>query len=75
VTPWQLFLIWVPCAIIAVVVGTSKGRAPLSVAVGVVLGPLGMVIMLCVPPSRETAVRRAQVRLEAEAEARRRIGL
>jgi hypothetical protein len=34
-----------------------------------------MVIMLCVPPSRETAVRRAQVRLEAEAEARRRIGL
>jgi hypothetical protein len=72
---WELFLVWVPCAIIAVVLGVWKGRVPLSVALGVILGPIGVVIMLCVPVAREAAVRRAQARLEAEAEARRRVGL
>ena len=68
-------LIWLIFGAIATAIGAKKGQLWMGLALGVVLGIFGVIIMLFVKPSREHLIEQERVRLEAEAEARRRMGL
>ncbi len=48
-----VFGIWVACLFIAVIVGSSKGRKGMGWALGILLGPLGLIILLLMPANEQ----------------------
>lgn len=66
-----VFLIWtVTAVIVAVLIGSRKGRPLTSFLLGIFLGWIGVIIIALVPPTREKLVQRERERLEIEREAR-----
>lgn len=47
-------LIWIVCAIVGGLIGGAKGRKGQGVALGGLLGLIGILILVCLP-TRETA--------------------
>ena len=47
-----LLFVWVMCGIIGLMVGQQKGIAPLGCAMGFLLGPLGLVVVLLMAGNR-----------------------
>lgn len=47
----MLFLFWVACTIIAMLIGDSKGRSGQGFCLGLFLGILGVIIIACLPPA------------------------
>lgn len=46
-------IIWIISAVIAVIIGSSKGRAGLGLLLGLLLGFIGVLIIALVPPNKE----------------------
>jgi hypothetical protein len=62
------------CAFAGYSIGKPKGYAGGGLALGLLLGIIGVIIIACVPTSREAKVREAQRSIEIQAEAARRAG-
>lgn len=71
--PWQVLGL-LACGIIGIWLGIWKSQWWRGMLAGLLLGPLGLLIMLLIPVSRETRIEREQKRLEIQAEAARRAG-
>ena len=72
-TPGAVFTIAIICALIGIPLGCWKNHWWGGLLVGLLLGPLGLLILLVIPPTPEARVRREQARLRAQEEARRRL--
>jgi hypothetical protein len=72
-TPGDLLAVAVACSLIGAGLGSWKNQWWRGAIAGFILGPLGLLIMLVIPVSDNARARRAEARLRAEAEARRRI--
>lgn len=57
------------CALIGIPLGRWKGHPWNGFFAGLLLGPLGLLIMAAVPASQETRIRREQRRLQVQREA------
>jgi hypothetical protein len=66
--------VWVVSVIIGGAVGKRKGRQGTAELLTIFLGVVGLVIVLCLPKSREVEVHEAQRQFEIQAEAARRAG-
>ena len=69
-----LIVLWLIFGAIGAGIGSRKGRPWMGLALGVVLGLFGVIIMLFVPADKEYLIRQEQARIEAAAEAQRRAG-
>lgn len=67
--PPQVFTILVICALIGVPLGRWKNAWWRGFLAGLLLGPLGLLIMLLIPVSEETQVQREQQRMKIQQEA------
>jgi hypothetical protein len=67
-------VIWLICGAIGAGIGSRKGRPWMGLALGILLGILGIIVMLFVPADKEHLIRQEQTRIEAAAEAQRRAG-
>lgn len=74
VTPAAVFSIAIICALIGIPIGRWKNAWWRGFLAGLILGPLGLIIMLIIPASEETRIRREQQRIRARREAARREG-
>jgi hypothetical protein len=76
-SPWQVG-IWLVAAVIFGLIGQAigkpKGRAAAGWWLGFLLGIIGVIIIACLPRSREVQVAEAQRQYEIQAEAARRAG-
>lgn len=68
-----LIVIWLILGAIGAGIGAKKGRPWMGLALGVILGIFGVIIMLFVPADREYLIQKEQARLEASREAQRRM--
>jgi hypothetical protein len=59
---------------IGVYVGKRKGRKEAAEWLTILLGVVGLIIVLCLPESREAKIAEAQRQMEIQAEAARRAG-
>lgn len=73
-TPRTVITIAIICAIIGIPLGRWKNQWWRGMLAGLILGPLGLLIMLVIPVSEETRIRREQEKLRVQAEATRRAG-
>jgi len=51
-----VFVVWIICMVVAIAVGTSKGHKGLAWALGILLGPLGLIIILLMPENEKAVV-------------------
>jgi len=67
-----ILIIWVAiAAIVAARIGSRrKGRPNLGLILGLLLGWIGVIIIACVPPTRDMLVLRERERLQIQREAR-----
>jgi hypothetical protein len=70
-TGWIVYA--VTTALIGLAIGKPKGHPWWGLALGLLLNVIGLVVLIFIRPSREAEVRKAIIRLTAEAEARRRL--
>jgi len=54
-----VFVLWLVCAVVAGMVGSSKGRTGAGWALGILLGPIGMIIIFVMPANTEVYEARA----------------
>jgi hypothetical protein len=66
-----LLLAWAVCAVAGGYMGNARGRMTIGLLLGMFLGVIGLVIILCVPRTHENQVQREADRLRVLAEARR----
>jgi hypothetical protein len=71
--PWVVLLALV-FAVAGLIIGSTKGHPVWGCFLGLVLSVIGLVIIAVTKPSPEYLARRAEERMRAEQEARRRIG-
>jgi hypothetical protein len=71
--PWVVVVALI-CAVIGLFVGNPKGHPVWGLFLGLLLGPIGIIVIACAKEDREHAVRREQARLRVQAEAQRREG-
>jgi hypothetical protein len=76
VTPWQvlLLIVGVGCAFGGYQIGKHKGLPGLGLLLGLLLGVIEVIIIACVPQTREAKVAAAQWQYEIQAETARRAG-
>lgn len=67
-------ILWAIFAWAGWTVGKYKGYAGGGLALGLLLGVIGLIIIACIPQSREAKVAAAQRQYEVQAEAARRAG-
>lgn len=65
-------VVWLILGAIGAGIGSKKGKPWMGLALGVLLGIIGVIIMLFVKPDREHLIRQEQDRLSMAAEAQRR---
>lgn len=66
-----IFVIWVICAILSGTVGRGKGRTGLGWFLGIILGPLGLLIVAVLPPGEGEGMKKCPYCAElVKAEAR-----
>jgi hypothetical protein len=66
----MILLVWVVAAIfVAGAIGNRKGRPGTGFLLGLFLGWIGVVIIACIPPTREMLVLRERERLQIQREA------
>jgi hypothetical protein len=76
-TPAQALVALISALVFALIgyrLGVWKGRPSLGGLLGMFLGLIGVVIILCVPKTHEARIKKETRRLAAEQEARRRMG-
>jgi uncharacterized membrane protein YfcA len=76
-TPAQALVVLIFTVVFALIgyrVGVWKGRPSLGALLGMFLGLIGVVIMLCVPKTQEARIKKETQRLAAEQEVHRRMG-
>ena len=76
-TPGTLLIVAIvalACAFAGQAIGKPKGYAGAGFGLGLFLGIIGVIIIACIPKSRETQIEAAQQDLEIQAEAARRAG-
>lgn len=60
-------VIWTMCGCASAVISSNKGQGGCAgFAVGFLLGPLGLIIVACLPPTDRALVRKAQLTSQAE---------
>ena len=65
-----ILLIWVVAAIFAAsAIGNRKGRPGAGFLLGLFLGWIGVIIIACIPPTREMLVQRERERQQIQREA------
>ena len=69
-----LILTWVGCVVAGYFLGKYKGQVEAGLILTILLGLLGLVIVACLPRSRQAKVAAAQRQYEIQAEAARRAG-
>ena len=68
-----IIVAWLICVGLAWLIGHNKGEPSTGVVLGLLFGPLGLVLLLFVPNNHDAKVRRVEQRLRIEEEARRRL--
>lgn len=66
-------VIWLILGAIGAGIGVKKGRPWMGLALGILLGIIGVIVMLFVPADREYLIRQEQARIATAQEAQRRI--
>lgn len=62
----EFFVIWVVSVVAGAMIGANKGQDVSGMVWPVVLGPLGVVIVLCLPNQVKLEVEAAQLKLKSE---------
>lgn len=68
-SPGAVIAIAVVCALIGIPIGRWKNAWWRGFLAGLLLGPIGLAIMLLIPASEETRIRREQQRIRIQQEA------
>jgi hypothetical protein len=69
-----VIIVWLACAWAGTEIGKRKGLAGAGFGLGLLLGVIGVIIIACIPASREAQIKKAQREYEIQAEAARRAG-
>jgi hypothetical protein len=73
-TPGLVLVIAAVCALTGAWIGHHKGQTAAGAWLGALLGVLGVLIIVCVPKTRERKIEEARARQEIEAAAREQRG-
>lgn len=68
-------VLWIIFGTIGAGIGSKKGKPWMGLALGILLGIFGVIIMLFVKPDREYLIHQEQARIEAAQEAQRRMNV